>query len=160
MAKWNTDINDFRFFGIDSVESPNKGTTQGMRRSNFPSSVNTQARFVHPTHIGDVGPISLEVSWFPNNNNVGNIRWRLQYTFTPFDSVVIKPSTNIVELQATPGVQNQLSIQFFEIPEMAVSGGGQLTIHIQRRGVHSTDTYAGTARVVGFCYQRNRIPKP
>jgi hypothetical protein len=41
-----------------------------------------------------------------------------------------------------------------------IAGSGQLTIHAQRRGVHSTDTYLGTARVVGFCYRRNRIPKP
>ncbi len=156
---WNTDIDEYSFFTIDSVDAPNKGTTAGIRRSNFPDATNSEARFIHPVRAGGVGPVHVGVSWFPNNNATGDIRWRLRYSFIPFGSGVVSPSNNVVEIQPSPGVQNQLTLQLFEIPESAIPGSGQLSIHVQRRGSAGSDTYTGTARVVGFCYRRNRIPK-
>jgi hypothetical protein len=157
---WNTDIDDFQFFGIDSIDAPNKGSTAGTRRANFPAGINTEARATHPIRPGGTGPVMLKVSWFPNSTGTGDVRWRVQYGFHSFGSVVVSPSNNIVHVQAAPGIQNQLMEQGFEIPDIFGSASGVMNLKIQRRGTHGDDTYTGTARMVGFCYRRNRIPKP
>ncbi len=158
--KWNTDIDDFQFFGIDSISMPNKGTTAGMRRANFPSGINTKGRMIHPIRAEGIGPVNIRLSWFPNNSNSGNIRWRINYEFTPYNMVVSgNMNHKILSIVPSPAQQNQLSSTSFQIPTVDIPDSGQLTLHIHRRGTHSTDTYAGTARVVGIDYQRNRIPK-
>ena len=157
---WNTDIDDFQFFGVDAIDAPNKGSTAGARRANFPVGVNTEARASSPIRPGGTGPVIIKVSWFPNNNTLGDIRWRLSYGFRPYGSGVVSPSDTIVHHQTTPEVQNQLMEQDFEIPDIFGSMSGFMNFKVQRRGTHSNDTYAGTARVLGFCFRRNRIPKP
>ncbi len=156
---WNTDIDDFQFFGVDAIGAPNKGSTAGTRRANFPTAIDTEARATYPIRPGGIGPVILRLSWFPNNAGTGDVRWRVLYGFNPFGSVITAPSNNIVHLQAAPGTQNQHMEQGFEIPDIFGGGSGIMNLKIQRRGTNINDTYTGTARVIGFCYRRNRIPK-
>jgi len=157
---WNVDIDDFQFFSIDSINVPNKGSTAGTRRANFRANTNTEARATYPIQPGGVGPATIKISWFPSNVNTGNVRWRIQYGFHTVGSVITAPSNSIVQVQAAPGVKNQLMTQGFEIPDIFGGASGIMNFKIQRRGTHTGDTYTGIARLIGFCYRRNRIPKP
>lgn len=74
---------------------------------------------------------------------------------------IVQPNANtIIVNQPAPGVQNQLMEQSFEIPDIFGVGSGVVSIHLERRGAHTQDTYLGTVRVIGIGMKRNRIPKP
>lgn len=160
MPCWNTDISYGNVYTIDSIDAPNKGFTNNIRRSNLPNGSTSNVNFTHIFDNNHVGlDATLRIIWFVSNSNTGNIFFRVSGKFLNIgdDSSVPFVFTNVLE--PAPGSANNIVITDLSIPGSLIPNNGIMPIQLQRFGGSFFDTFSGVVRLVGISIIENKLPK-
>jgi len=160
MPCWNTDILYGNVYTVESIDAPNKGFTNNIRRSDLSDGSTSNVNFTHIFDNNHVGlNATLRIIWFVSNSNTGNVFFRVSAKFLNIGGDSSVPFVFANVLEPAPGSPNTIVSTDLSVPGNLIPAGGIMPIQLQRFGGSFFDTFSGVVRLVGISIIENKLPK-
>ena len=119
-----------------------------------PDEVHSSLEILHDYLEGS--DIQFHIHWYPTTAAVGNVKWKLRYTWFNRGTVP-GPATTVSAVAATSGVAWSEKTTAFTISGAGMTMGSRLVFTIFRDATDPQDTYAANAAVTdtGIHYERD-----
>jgi hypothetical protein len=131
-----------------------------MFRDDLVESLSVQFDTPHDIQVGAI--MVPHIRWSPNTNDVGTVRWGIEYVAAELNTGIFKDSITLYFEQAAEGILDKLQIVESVQTVLANEPDTVITGRIFRDATHANDTFVGDVALHVAClhYQANAVGTP